>query len=245
MPNARCLAVLSLLSLCLPAQEPVPPEPTPARRAARAEPVGVTLTFPGGSLAAFVQAVRRAVPNANIVMATRAAEAMVPPMELRDAGLEQALDSACMIAEGPVDVRVKDSGGFGQAVYTILAAERKVRDSRSSGAGAQATYQKVFTLNQLTMSRGQGLGVEPLRVESILSALELVTTVDGNSPLLRFHQESGLLLVRGTVEQLDNASEALAVMANDLDTREARARRYGGASAPTSPAAPEPLQEPR
>ncbi len=240
MQVTRSCAVLFLLSLCLPAQEGE--APVPVQRPAKAPPVVVTMTFPGGTLAKFVSAVRAVEPNANIVMATRAAEAMVPPMELRGAGLEQALESACMVVEGPVEVRVKDSGGQGQPVYTILALERR-QPGVVGPPSADQVVQRVFTLNNLTMPRGSGLGVEPLAVETILSAVELVTTADGKSPLLRFHKDSGLLLVRGTNEQVANANEALAVMANDLDAREQRARRFGGP--PADGKAPESAKETR
>jgi hypothetical protein len=240
MTTTRSLATLFLLSLCLPAQEAQ--APTPGPRPPKRDPVVVTMAFAGGTLAQFVAAVRAVEPNANIVMATRAAEALVPRMELRGAGLEQALESACMIAEGPVEVRVKDSGGAGQPVYTIQASER--RQPKVAGAPAEAeVVQRVFTLNQLTMPRGFGLGIEPLGVETILSAVELVTTADGKAPLLRFHKDSGLLLVRGTVEQVSNASEALAVMANDLDAREQRARRVGGVPVDAQPV--DPVKETR
>ncbi|MBL8728723.1 MAG: hypothetical protein JNM25_09860 [Planctomycetes bacterium] len=226
MAVLRTCAALSVVCFCLPAQEAT--GPTPGRSREKESPVVVSMTFPGGTLAQFVAAVRGAEPNANIVMATRAAEARVPPLELRGAGLEQALESACMVVEGPVEVRVKDSGGQGQPVYTILAMERR-QPGVVGTPSADQVVQRVFTLNNLTMPRGSGLGVEPLAVETILSAVELVTTADGRAPLLRFHKDSGLLLVRGTNEQVANASEALAVMANDLDAREQRARRFGGA----------------
>lgn len=211
----RTGAVLALLALGLPAQEE---QHEPQRP--RSEPVTVTLTFEGGTMAAFVAEVRKVQPTANIVMATRAADAIVPPMELRGAGIEQALVCACTVAEGPVEVRVKDFAGGGRPVYTVLAAPARVQ-KQVLGADPDEIEQRVFTLNKLTTAR---VGVEPVSVATILSAVEMVTSAAGQAPLLRYHQDSGILLVRGTREQVANASQTLAVLASDLDERETRAR---------------------
>jgi type II secretory pathway component GspD/PulD (secretin) len=81
----------------------------------------------------------------------------------------------------------------------------------------------VFSLNELTMPRGFGLGIEPLKVESILSAIELATTVNDTTPVIRYHEDSGILVVRGTRQQVDQASEVLQVLARDIERREAHA----------------------
>jgi hypothetical protein len=239
MPNRtmRTAAALLLATLWLPAQEAVS---TPPKSSQGAPPLVVTMDFAGGSMAKFVAWIRGAEPNANIVVASRAEEAIVPSMEFRSVGLEQALECACLIAEGPVEVRVKGFSGRGAPIYTILARERRAADAATRRQEADgATVQRVFTLNNLTRPR-VGADVVPLRVETVLSAIELVTTEDGKVPTLRYHADSGLLLVRGTDAQVGNASEALAVLANDLDAREARAQRSGRA-----PAAAKDLPAPR
>lgn len=222
MRTTRMGVSLLLLTLALPAQETGAVSKQPVRNPE--PPVVLTMAFPGGTMAHFVAALRRVEPNANIVMATRAAEALVPPMELRGAGLEQALESACMVVEGPIDVAVKDSGGGGQPIYTILARDRRREQAL---VDRDEVVQRVFTLNQLTMRRPGTSGLEPLATETILSAIELVTTADDKGPLLRYHKDSGLLLVRGTPRQVDAAAEALSVMASDLDQREQMLRAAG------------------
>ena len=217
-------AVALLLPLCPAAQDP-----KPQRAAQSPEPAIVDLDFAGGSLATFVAAVRRAQRDVNIVMAPRADEADVPAMELRGTDIDQALETACMLATGDVEVDVRQIRGRGATIYTILARPRKVRNPNDpEPVPAGQPVQRVFTLNALTMDRAmpdhfvQGAAdglVKPLTVEAVLSAVELATTQDGTAPMLRYHQDSGILIVRGTVAQVTAASEVLAVLHEDLERR--------------------------
>ena len=253
MHYARTAAVLFLMTLSLPAQDPVPAPQNPAPQnpgpsgPQNAGPQGpfepnrqrressVTLAFPGGTLATLVTALRTAEPNTNIVVAPRAGDAVIPPMDLRGAGVEQALQSACMVAEGPNDISVKESNGI-RPVYTIVARERRQQQQPGfPGQDPNEVFQRVFSLNHLTTIGDVNSGVEPLAVQTILSAVELATTADDKAPMMRFHKDSGILLVRGTHQQVQRASEVLAVLADDKVGREDRARR-ARAPAPEQPA---------
>jgi hypothetical protein len=137
---------------------------------------------------------------------------------LRGVSVDQALECACALAEGPVDVGVKEFRGDGETVYTILARSKA---RVTAGPDPEEPSQRVFTLNHLTMPRA-GSAVQPLKVESILSAVELATAGEGQPPTIRYHQDSGVLLVRGTRTQVDQASEVIQVLSKDLDNREKR-----------------------
>jgi hypothetical protein len=213
--NANRLAVpvlLSLLAVGTPAQQTV------AETAKKPKAPTISLDFHAGGMDRFVAAVRDAAPAANIVLATDAQAVVVPQMELRGVSVDQALECACALAEGPVDVGVKEFRGDGETVYTILA-RRKARVT--AGPDPEEPSQRVFTLNHLTMPRA-GSAVQPLKVESILSAVELATAGEGQPPTIRYHQDSGVLLVRGTRTQVDQASEVIQVLSKDLDNREKR-----------------------
>lgn len=232
-------AAALLLCFCLPAQEATEQAPvTSTSQDRQTEPVLINLMFPGGTMAAFLASVRAVVPEANIVPGLHVDEAQVPAMELRSVDLKTALNTACMVATGPVNVRVNATAGGGQWVYTMLARGNRPDDPQAQPA--DETVQRVFSLNGLTMSHGPG-SVAPLSVESILSAIELVTTADGKGPMLRYHKDSGLLLVRGTQEQVRNAMETLSVLADDLRERNTWARQAG----PTHPADGEKKAEAR
>ncbi|MFK7742563.1 MAG: hypothetical protein AB8H80_19790 [Planctomycetota bacterium] len=226
-------AVLLLLPLTLPgltAQNPAAAasaQAAPARKAASRQPVTVNLKFDGGSLAEYVAAIRAQQPKANIVLAVGARTAVVPSLELREAGIEQALEAACMAVEADFRVTVREFKGPGQPVYSIVAEQRRVRKTAAAPkpAGPARTamdyrLQRVFSLNEITQERPNGLpGVS---VETVLSAIELAMLGVGDPPKVRFHKDSGLLLLRGSLDHAELVQQMLATMMLDQRQREQR-----------------------
>lgn len=223
--NHKIVAALLLLPFCLPAQEPPPDAPASARNARRRPPaVTVTLEFDGGTMEQFVAAVRKEQGKANIVLADAARDARVPSLELKDAGIEQALEGACMAAEADYDVRVREFDGVGQPVYSIVAERSPVRGGRAGQVvrpGADDQQQRVMSLNTLIKQRLYG--VAPLKVDTVLSAIELALSDEAVAPRVRFHEDSGLLLVRGTMVQVDVVEQILRMLQQDLQEQEQRA----------------------
>jgi hypothetical protein len=192
----------------------------PSRRAGP-EPVVVSFSFEGGTLKEFVAAVRKDQPKANIVLATRADSAVIPPMILRDAGVEQALEGACMAAEADFQVRVKEFRGAGQPVYSIYAyAQPQSGGVQMVGPKPGQLHQRVLTLNDLTAQRASGM--KPMKVETVLSALDLAMADEKKPPRIRYHEDAGLLLVRGTYEQIEVVEQIIVTLSRDLDKQETR-----------------------
>lgn len=212
--NIRRLAAVALLSACLSAQDQVLP---PIAAATRPAPITVTLQFGGGTMSKFVRAVREAQPKANIVVAAKAADVMLPPIDLRNAGVEQSLQGACEVVEGDVQVRVREWKGDGEPVYSIVANETKrgVTTTTSATSQGDAVAATVLALGRLTDAARQPAGYEPLRVETVLSAIEAATDGDKNPPVLRYHRDSGLLIVRGTQDQRFTVEMVLSVLERD------------------------------
>lgn len=206
--SAALFAALFACALPLSAQEAgTPPAAVPTQSAPPpkvARPV-VTLTFQGGSMVEFIMAVRDHVPDANIVLADNAARAGVPPLVLRKAGLAQALEAACQVVEAPFEVRVKELRGDGEWVYTITAPKAPPR-VRSETTPPPPPAQRIVSLQELT--RGEGA----LRVDIILSAIELACESAESPVVLRFHGDSGLLIARGTAEQMEALETVVAVL---------------------------------
>ncbi|MCA8966062.1 MAG: hypothetical protein H6838_18060 [Planctomycetes bacterium] len=232
MNVANAAAALCLTCLLSAQQEAQPAPPRPAA-------VTVTLQFGGGTLEKFVREVRVVQPKANIVVATRAAEAVLPPIDLRNAGLEQALQGACEVAESDYEVRVRDYNGPGEPVYSIVTSDKPTRATRatsnqSSSGGGLTTFSKVYSLARLTDAARQPGGVEPMRVETVLSAIEAANQDDKNPPVLRFHRDSGLLIVRGNAGQQAGVEMLLNVLENDRG-----APRPGRGSSPQETAGPD------
>jgi hypothetical protein len=200
-----------LLSFPLAAQaDPAVAQPPRARVQAPA----VTLAFPGGTLAELVAQIREKEPRANIVVAAAAASAVLPPMELRGAGLDQVLDSACVVATGGQEVRLHGFHGGGEPVFAIVAVAKAPEASRES------VRTEVFGLGTLT----EELGLHP---ETLLSAIEAAVG-EPRLVALRYHRESGLVIVRGTGEQLEVVQSVLKNVERDL-----LQRRVGDQSRPS------------
>ena len=268
----------------VPGAAPLPkPAPKSVAKPAADDATSVTLAFAGGTLAAFCDQLRSLEFRPNIVVAPLAAEAKLPAMSLRGAGIEEALSAACAIAASESQIFLKGFHGAGEPVFTILAkpsqgeapvasaqpatgdAYRELRalsaladqvasaqpatgdayrlyDSRlTTPPSPRSTDTRVFSLNALLA------GVEgvALPVETILMALEVALDDEqakelhakglapASSATLRFHKDSGLLIVRGSPLQLALATEALACLEADLPELVKRhAARPGAASEP-------------
>ena len=229
--NTKSIVLLLLAPLAL-STESVVAQSVPD--AAVAKPVVgravVSLNFAGGTLAEFVDAVRKDQSRANIVLATEARDAQVPAIVLKSAGLEQALEGACMAAAADYDVRVKEFWrGTGEPVYSITAmfpptnTQYSQQMSRRRSDADVEQKQVVFSTASLTIQRQKGM--KPLAVATILSTIELAMADEQKAPRIRFHEDSGLLLVRGSRAQIVVAEQVLRTLEKDLDSREGRLRR--------------------
>jgi hypothetical protein len=242
MPRPTTAVLFLILATATPgiaAQEATAPAVASARPA-RVPDVVVTASFPGGTMAEFAALLRRSEPKANIVVAALAGHAELPPLEVRAAGLCQTLEAACDVAAGRVRVAVRTWRGDGETVYSVVG-EAKDAGGANGGAGrgpAASRELLVLSLNRVTDGDGTVPGWAP---ETVLSAIEAGVAVNETLDL-KFHRESGLLLVRGTAEQLDLVRGVLNTLERDRHDREQRARAArpaagvrGGGEDPAAP----------
>lgn len=219
------LALLTCLPLCAQ-EDPQAPPKAATTRPATVVPLTVTLSFWGGTVGEFVAAIAQADTKANIVVAPEAAAALLPAMELKWAGLEQALEAACLLAKGDAPIRVKEFRGNGSPVYTIIAAPQPPTVPGSKPATGLRT--EVVSLNRVTDGAPQ-IGFP---AATVLSAIEMACEGIG-VPTMRVHKESGILVLRGSGEQIDTAWAVLRNLERDADAR----RKQDNAKKGIAPAA--------
>lgn len=223
-----CALALPLFTLDLCAQEP------PALPQQKPVPAVISLSFQGGSMEEFVAQMRAKEPRANVIVAEGAKSARLPAIDLRGAGLEQALEGACTAATSKSLIRVKEFSGAGEPVFAITATEPMLTmrgpnapgDVQVPAAVSNRPLSEVYSLNRL-LDMQDGMGFE---IATVLSAIEAATAGEGAAPVLRFHKESGLLIVRASSEQVHLVHEVLTKLERDVKDRRAEQSRKVRAS---------------
>ena len=119
------------------------------------------------------RAIRAKEPRANIIVADGARDARLPAIELRGAGLDQTLEAACAAATSNNTIRVKEFGGVGEPVFTIIANAPVVKiagpgaqgEAQLPAAAANRSVAQVYSLNRLLDDHdGMGLGIAGISV---------------------------------------------------------------------------------
>ena len=197
-------------------------------------PFGQTETFSvdfaGGSIAEFLNAVERARGGKAVnVVVTESDGIVVDPLKLTNVNVESAMEALQYAARtaGGQPVGVGDFGGKeGEKVYAL----RSMAGPRALGSPSRSDTS-VLSLNGVTKPEWAKGGPEGLPVETVLTAVETAITMAGregqNPPTMRFHRESGLLILKGTPEQLSTAVQVVESLG--MDIRNA-ARASGGVS---------------
>ncbi len=187
-------------------------------RVARQNRQIITIDFPGGTLRQYIQALRAASePNPiNVVASSSAMQTPVGEINLEKVDAKTAVSALRWAVEpfGSVSVDEMESS-FGVAVG--MPSRAKVR----------APETEVLSMRDLTTPMpgdplGQSLTVGP---DVVLTAARTAMMSDnGDAPDLKYHADSGLLIIRGGEGQINAAKSVLDRMRSDLMNRRAAAR---------------------
>ncbi len=200
-----------------PGEQPPPQRQRPEKPAL---PV-IDLSFPGGTVLDYVAAVRKANPEANIVTDPEAALIPMPAVALRRVTVPAALavlrNRSVNDGRTVVELSVEEVPVFSpeeRPTYQVQA--------RTSGAGRAPPPNrstKVWTVSSLL--------VGDLTSRKLLSAVETAVEVVGSDPRpdVRFHEDTGLVIARGSPDQIAAIAEVIDQLTESLKERQdAKAR---------------------
>ena len=162
------------------------------------------LDFKGGTLAQFVEALREGLDHApvNVLLRNDAGNVRIPTLELRDVSLDTALRAAVPI--GQRETRQPDGSLLVQ--WTFL--DRTEVNDRGSpvyvfDAGSEVQKPPAGDGERRFEVFGLGRVIGDGDADGVLEIIDAAMSLDDAEPAeLRYHKDSGLLIVRGTHEQL-------------------------------------------
>lgn len=219
------LTLAALSATHLAAQDPEAQDPAVEKSSQTWSDPVISLEFAGGSLAKFAAALRKVGDDVNIVMPKVAEEVELPSLTLSQATVESALNSIAAVVSDDFRIRVKTlRSQFGKPVYAVSVVT--LRSRKKSGASNQAEQAnsgnrvEVVSLKYLTDTvpgDGDARGLT-LKAETILTAVDTGFGIraGASKPELRYHQDSGLLFVKGLARELDLVKEVIGNLENDL-----------------------------
>ncbi|RMH27454.1 MAG: hypothetical protein D6693_05385 [Planctomycetota bacterium] len=158
------------------------------------------LTFPGGTVQDLVREIREVYPCANVALMEEAREYPVPPMELR----QVTVGAALALVEGRrelEDHRWQYLGVDSHEIEGRVDRVYRVYSESSVEAGPALMTPSVWGLAPILE---QGLSEEAL-----LGAVDAALKTFPSEATVRFHEPTGLLIVRGTKAQLDLVERVL------------------------------------
>ncbi len=231
-----------LLAAPLSAQEdaqpprPAPTQPRPQSTPDRAPAPRINVEFPGGAVRDYVRAVREAAKPAvvNVIAPESVLTASLDEISLRDVTVDTAVRALewAITPRGIIAVQPIDQGTFGiidntpqwQPVHAQPGMPGPTRQ-----ASALQSMLQVLSLRDLVERMPGDPDDTPLTVPAdvVLTAVRTAIESDpaGGQPAdLKYHADSGLIIVHGTPQQVGAATSVLDRMQTDLRTRRNAAR---------------------
>lgn len=166
----------------------------------------ISLRFPGGTAVAYINAIRKAAGDLNVVVASEAGEIRMPPVSLNRvtpaAAVDLLNDRSHREHDRRVELEVRVMPTYDvaeQPTYQIMAHV----SGRPTAIGAH-----VWTIAQIL--------TKDITAEGVLSAVEMALEIagSGTKPDIRFHEDTQLIIARGDQAQLE-AIEEVIVRLND------------------------------
>ncbi|HRQ71695.1 MAG TPA: hypothetical protein PLU35_01570 [Phycisphaerales bacterium] len=237
-PIALAIAALTFAAPALTAQ----PEPAPAGARPTGEQIApartrdtsalITLRFPGGSLPEYVQAVKLASQDnpVNVVIRGEAGDVRLPQVFLERVSIRSALelvtgnyaiDDLAVRADLSIKGALPDPfAGPGEPIYLIEVRRDTGRRTTPTGRLMPAETLVVSIRDLITPLPGDPANSAMSR-ESVLTAVEaaLTTAAADSEPTVRFHEDTGLVILNAPQPALLAAQNAINAISSDLARR--------------------------
>ncbi|MCG3122677.1 MAG: hypothetical protein GIKADHBN_01070 [Phycisphaerales bacterium] len=181
----------------------------------------INFKFPGGTLTDFVEALKAAsAPHpCNVMVSGQGEPPRIPAFEFQDVAVSTAAAAAARSDSRHIAMAVVQEDE-GAPVYVF-----EYRTDDGGGRGQQTEVLSLRSLLDAEPGDPDGVAVT-MTADTVLSALQHATGVadsnTSNPALIKFHEESSLLFVRGTPVQLETVRSAYKLLQTDVARRRDR-----------------------
>lgn len=187
----------------------------------------VNVEFAGGTVAQYVAALKEACKPqpVNVVLSEGAATDKLAPISLRQASLAAAMQAIPAASSSGVNswqiVQLPDTlpGNNSPRAETSDSAPvfQVYRAPSKKDAGQQRVIMEVYSVQKI-VGRETDPAVAERKIAAVLTAAETALRMDerrATPPELKFHKESGLLIVRGEPDDVMAVKDVIERMSDD------------------------------
>lgn len=214
-------------------EPPAAEQPVLQRKSALASQPTISVEFPGGTVEQYALALRAAATTqpVNIVVSKAAARVELAPIQLRDVTLSAAVESIRAAGEEVGSWLITDVGRPSENGALVWLVDYRARPTKppatqpTPDSNADLQRIEVFSLKQVIEAdpndpRGVSVHESP---EVVLAAVEATLAMTDEStegkPELKFHKDSGLLIVRAGPRTLAAISSVVDSIRRDVTRR--------------------------
>lgn len=232
IPSAIVLVASLIDARSLTAQQPAAAPPP------RKEGPVISVQFPGGTLDDYIKAVQKAAAPTpvNVIRADSAGAIQLPAVILKDVSPGTALEAVEWIFRGDdrqrFDVSDFRSDDQGSDVYAVTFVTRSPPSNPVSGQ-ADGRAIEVISIRDLIEPAERRPEVAAVAVtrDNVLSAVESALRMNraqgAEAPEVLFHEDTGLVIVRGSGEDIDIARSVVLRIREDVARRREKADDAG------------------
>ncbi|MFO0984766.1 MAG: hypothetical protein U1E76_24080 [Planctomycetota bacterium] len=178
----------------------------------------ISVNFAGGTLVDYAHAVQQAAQALNVILMPGSEDVQLGPVVLKDVTPRTAFESAraLVIARDRFEVSARVIGKDNMPVFIVEYSKRS-----NAPPADDEQYLRVFSIKELTDPMPGADHIEPVKAETILTAIDTAFGIAGYAtrPTLKYHADSGLILVKATNPQIRSVDEVIDNVRNDMRRR--------------------------